>query len=109
MKPLQDNYRLFTLLNICSPDKPTNYRTKLFTAIISILCPIVASCFLIGSFVFVSKYFSTDLAYAICAIFQIAAVVTVLYTLIMAHVNRQDLKSIFHVFEHVYEASMWRH
>lgn len=104
MKPLEKNYKTFTLLGICPPAKSISFWMKLQIVIVSILCPTVECIALISSSVFVSNSFSNDLSNAICATFQIAAVVAALNALIMAYIKRNDLHEIFVDFQIFYDA-----
>lgn len=99
MKPFEESYRIFTILGICPPEKSIKRSEKWFNIFVSILCPTLTTITWTASIVFVKKYFSTDLATTICAFTQVAAGVTALYALIIAHLKRDNLKKNFESFQ----------
>lgn len=99
MKPLEENYRVFTLLTICSPAKSISRWKKLFYFFLLISYILIQFILLIASFAFVLKYFSTDLENAICACLQIVASMTAIYSFITAYINCDEFKEIFDNFQ----------
>lgn len=105
MKPLQENNRTFTLLGICSTAKSMDRWKILFYIFVSISCPSISFIGLIASSVFFLRNFTTDLANTICVGYEIVAMMIALYSLIIAHIKRDDLKRIFDDFQDFYNTS----
>lgn len=108
MKPLQKIYQRFVILVICRSHKKINFAIKLCHISISIICLISLTINLIASFVFFKKFVSTELASAICAIFQICGLSIAIYTLITAYIKHHDIKKIFDAFQEFYDESKWK-
>lgn len=105
MKPLKENYKILVFFGICPPAKLINRRMKLLITVISILCPTIECIAFIASSIYVAKSLSIDLTSAICAFYQIAALIASFSALIMAYISRQDVKKMFDNFEGFYNAS----
>lgn len=104
MKRLKEIYWIFVILGICPPDKPIERWLKIFSNFISIYCLTIFFIALISSIFYFLKYFSTDLASAIIAVYQIVGAIIGLYLLIMAHIKRHDIKMIFNDIQTFYDA-----
>lgn len=105
MKPLRESYQLFVFFYVCPPDKPICRWLKLINHFLTISCVIVLFMALISSGIFVIKNFSTDLANAICAYYQIAGLISSIYSIITSYIKRADIKKIFDNFQLFYDAS----
>lgn len=104
MKSLKENYRIFILLGICSPDKPIKYWMKLIYILISVFCAMVFVANFLSSFIYFERYISNDLADSICVVYQIIGAVIGFYSLVIAHVKRQNIKKIFENVKAFYNA-----
>lgn len=96
MKPFEINRRVFTWFCICPNENKKNY---LFTTI-------VIAFFLIGffiSFIFVLNTFAIDLEEAFYGIFQLFAIIDVLYFLFCAIALRHKIARIFPMFQRIYD------
>lgn len=107
MRPLQENYKIFVLLNICPPANSISHWKKLFHILVSISCLSILFIGMLASLAFILKYFSDDLESAICACDQIVGGMTVFYPLIIAHIKRDDFKEIFDSFQAFYNTSKY--
>lgn len=107
MKPLKQNYKVFVLLGICPSAEPTTSWIKTVHIFLSIFCFTILSSILISSILFCVKNFTSDLPNAIVAVIQIVAAVTSIYSLIIAHFKRDDIKKIFDDFQTIYDESKY--
>lgn len=106
MEPLQQIYEIFTYLGIYPLNKnPLCRWRKSFQILISLTVFTILLISLISSTVYFIKKFSIDLVNAICAAYQIVGAGTNLYSFIIAHRKRHDLKEIFNEFQTFYDAS----
>lgn len=99
MKILQPLYEALVLLRICPPNRQISRRRKIVNIIVSITCPAICLVGTIASYLFFQKFFSTDLASAICAIYQIVAAVLCVCLMSIGHFKWRDIKKNFEDFE----------
>lgn len=104
MKLLKENYETFVLLGICSPDKSINRWLKIFYGFISVFCLIILFIGFVSSSIYFIKYFSINLANAICVVYHIVASSVIIYSLILAHIKRGGIEKIFDHFQTFYDA-----
>lgn len=107
MKLLQEIYKTFVLLGICPPYKPIKQWIKILYGFISGFCLIILFIGTFSSLVFFVKYFTIDLANAICAVYQIFAFAGGIYIFGMAHVKRDNITTIFDHLQTFYDKSKY--
>lgn len=105
MKPLQEIYKIFVFLCICPSVQPMSHRMKLFFIFMAAFRPTILSISCIASFNFIVKYFSIDLANALCAGYQISGSINAIYSAITAYMKCNDFKEAFNAFQAFYDAS----
>lgn len=105
MKRLKEIYQIFVLLCICPPVKSLKFRIKMIYILISVFCSILLICALIANAVYLMRNLLTDLASTVCAIYQVVALVSGLYSFFLAHVKRHDFKRDFDDFQTFYDTS----
>lgn len=61
---------------------------------------------MIGSLVFLVKNVNVDLARSLCACLPVAALVSALYSLMMAYMQREAIEETFNIFQKIYDSSI---
>lgn len=99
MKLLQEIYQSFMLLGICPPEQSISHWMTILHIFISVFCACFSLGGLISSTVFCIKHFSIDLESSIYAFSTITSSTMSLYSLIIAHIKRNDIKQMFNDFQ----------
>lgn len=102
---MHEMYQRFVIMSIIPPDKPISRHMKFLKITISTIFLIGLFTTLYGSFFYTLKYISTEMANAICAIFQICGLILAIYSIFMAYIKRHDIKATFDDFQIFCEAS----
>lgn len=95
MKPLVTNQRVLTWLNVCPVEETATKREKNLYFTFNVFILIIALGMMIGSVLFLIKYWSIDLEAALLAFFQISVMFGFLYMTLTAYVLRQKITAIF--------------
>lgn len=105
MKPLELNRQYFTRLCIYPADENTNLSEKIFNFLFcAILISIAMICFL-SSVSYFYKNSKINMENAIYALFQVGALSTVLYTLLVGLRSRQKIFEVFAELQEIYDSS----
>lgn len=105
MKPLNQSYQMLVFYRIFPPDDPKNRWIQFQSILFSILSFTILSIDLAASIAFAVKFSAYDLANTLCASYQIVGCVSAIYTIIVAHLLRDDFKKVFSAFQMFYDLS----
>lgn len=105
MKPLEANYRIFSIFCICPPDGPPNNFTKFRNAFTLIFGFVITFLGSIASFVYIKNNVHTDLTGSIFALLHSSAIIVGSYTFVRAFLLRMDITETFDGFQRFYDLS----
>lgn len=103
MKFLVANRKLFALLGVFSPLESLDWRSRIGSCILGIICfvfPIIAT---VSSIAFILNNVKTNLEDALYALLQVAGFGYAAYTMIFAFFLRNDLKVLLNHFQDICE------
>lgn len=109
MRPLKENYRIYTIMSICSPHKPLNQRMKCFRLFVTVVGPIILLTGTMASVIYVKEHLSVSLTEAISSSLVASAILTAIYAFFLAHIKRDDLKGLFENFQNFYDKCKCEH
>lgn len=74
----------------------------------TILLLMITAVGFISSFIYIYKFFFTDLEEALYAVFQAVALIGVTYFMIFAYILRKKIARIFIMFQNIYDDSKYK-
>lgn len=107
MKPLNQNKNVFTVLSLYPIASQHTYLSKYFLLAVAV---IIAECLaLVASALFIYFNLKTEIENCLYALFQMAALISVIYMWIIAYVLQDSIVDIFTKFEWIYDSSKFTH
>lgn len=101
MKALELTKHIFIVLSICPTSKDLRLLTKCLRIAIAITSMVTECMALIASVLFIVKYLENDVQNCLYAIFQVAALFSVIYMWIVAFILRNSISGIFLKFQRI--------
>lgn len=103
MRALELTRDIFTILSICPDSKYLKLSSKCLKLVI-VFTIIVTECLaLIASVLFIVNHFEDNLQNCLYAVFQVAALFSVIYMWIVAFILRKTIFRIFSKFQQIYD------
>lgn len=106
MEPLDLNKRVFQCLNIYPVAKQLMNSTKYLHPLIAIGMIIIECAALMASILFIFFYLKSDIEKCLYALFQVAALFSVIYMWIVGYILRNTMVEIFTKFQKIYDSSI---
>lgn len=100
---MNQSYQIFVLLCICSPNANPTKSIRIRNVIFSVIAFVYQLLGLIASCVYIVRYFTTNLANTLCAGYQMSGLLSILYTLSIAYIWRENIQTIFDAFQIFYD------
>lgn len=108
MKIFELNRHIFTWLNLC-PDfgSCSQFQKWLRFTIVAII--LITECLaVLASSMFIHRFFETDIENCLYALFQVAALFSVIYMWTAGFIQRNTISKIFVEYQEIYENSTFR-
>lgn len=95
MKPLATNKRVLTWLNVYPLEETASKREKFLYNALSVIILSLELATIVGSVLFILKYWSVNLEDAFFAFFQIDLMINFFYLTAVAYIQRQKISDLF--------------
>lgn len=105
MKVLDLNRRIFTWLNICPTVDDQSHVKKYLRGMIAGTIIVTECLAIVASFMFIHRFLETEIENCLYALFQVAALFSVIYMWTVGFILRNTIAEIFRMFQKIYDSS----